>query len=195
MPPARSESVSDTETAGVHPATRAISAMLVLLVGLTLAVMLGWQPPNVLGHRWHLLLHVLGAIMFLGNVMVGALLVGMTAAQKSRPLDRFVSRFVQWADVAFTAPGAILLVFNGAVIAAPFGGIAGAPWLSWSVGLFAVAGVIWGAVLVPLQHRFIVTSADADRTRWERVVQIYNGPGALAGLLLLAVLVLMVVRP
>lgn len=176
--------------------TRVLVAELVVIALLGTAVFSGWQPPALLGYRWHLLLHVLGAVISLGNFVAGAFWLAFTGKTGAKASYPFVSAAIQWADVILSAPGVLLLLYNGGVIVGTFGGVNGAGWLRTSTPLAIISGALWAFVLVPLQHRLLELSRrDDDRDRWERLARWYSVPGTIAGLLALVVLALMVVKP
>ncbi|MFC0211747.1 DUF2269 family protein [Paenibacillus chartarius] len=56
----------------------------------------------------------------------------------------------------FTIPGLVLIVVSGSIMAARAGmSMSGLNWLTLSLIVFAITGVIWGAILIPLQQRMI----------------------------------------
>ena len=62
-------------------------------------------------------LHVLGVVLFLGNLIVTA--VWKVLADRTRQVDviAYAQRLVAVTDIAFTAPGAILIAVSGGVLA------------------------------------------------------------------------------
>ncbi len=167
-----------------------------LIVGAVLSVALSLP---FFGHSWNLLMHQVGAILFMGNVVIGA--VWMSLARRSRDADalRFAARGVILTDAMFTFPGSLLLLLNGGILGTPYFQ-SGARWLFISIALFMVSGILWTAILVPAQTRLSRLLAAVPRggtvpdgcggllARWFRV-------GGVATLLLLAALVLMVFKP
>ncbi len=98
-------------------------------------------------------LHIAGACLFIGNIVVSA--VWKTLADRTHSLDvaRFATRLINLTDAVFTAGGATLLVVAGHVLAGGHGGIAPHPWIVWSYVAFGVSGLIWLTVLLPIQIR------------------------------------------
>ena len=127
----------------------------VVLVGVVSAVSLAVPIAPFLPRTWHRLLHVFGAVMFLGNVATGALWFTLATLTRSCRVLSFAIRVVNLADLVFTAPGALLLVVNGAVLAPTWGGVAHSPWLLLGTALFVACGVAWACVLVPIQVRLV----------------------------------------
>ena len=148
----------------------------------------------------HRLLHIVGAIFFLGNVAVGALWLGFADASGSRAVLRFATRMVNIADLVFTGPAALLLFVNGAALASAWGGLGAQPWLARSVFLFGVLALLWALVLVPLQIQIenrIEAEGDVpaplSAPLRKRLIAYFIVGGA-AGVLALASLIIMVLR-
>jgi len=75
-------------------------------------------------------LHVLGVVLFLGNLIVTA--VWKVLADRTRQVDviAYAQRLVAVTDIAFTAPGAILIAVSGGFSPAMWAGsqgLAGSP--------------------------------------------------------------------
>ena len=148
-----------------------------------------------------LFLHVLGAVLFLGNIITAAFWKA-TADRTNHPdVIRHAARTVMLADWLFTLPGLVLLITSGSLMAASAGDLLdGWNWLTMSLMLFAVTGLLWLAVLLPLQRRMLRLSAagaaagsvsDAYRRASRQWVVI----GTIATLLPVVILYLMIGRP
>jgi uncharacterized membrane protein len=151
------------------------------------------------GHHWNLLMHQLGAILFMGNIVIAA--VWLSLARRSRDAEslRFGLRGVVLTDALFTLPGSLLLLLNGGILGTPYFET-GARWLFISIALFLLSAILWLAVLIPVQKRLcrlvdpvprggaLPAECDGLLARWFRV-------GGVAVLLPLAALVLMVFKP
>lgn len=174
----------------------------VALVGVASVVSLAVGVPPFLPHAVHRLLHLAGAVVFLGNVAAGALWFTLATVARSRRVLAFAVRAVNLADVALTAPGAILLVVNGAALAPTWGGVRHSPWMLLGAGLFVASGVLWSAVLVPIQVRLAGLldrdaagdEALADVPGLPRLFAAYGAAGGLSGAAAVAALVAMVLR-
>src|SRR2546430_11947805 len=80
-------------------------------------------------YTWHMLLHIVGAVLFLGNLIVTAGSMPWAFGQKDSRLAAFASAGVNKADRWFTSPGMILLLLNGlAMTALAWGG-----WLGFTI--------------------------------------------------------------
>ena len=76
-----------------------------------------------------MLLHILGAVLFLGNLLVTGAWMTWAVGQKDSRVAAFASAGVNKADRWFTSPGMILLLLNGlAMTALAWGG-----WLGFTI--------------------------------------------------------------
>ena len=132
-----------------------------LLVAAVLAVSLPLYP-----YRWHMFLHISGAVVFLGNIVVTAAWMLMAERTRSISVIHFSAKAVVRADFLFTLPGVLLILVNGLVMVfAVWGGrdtLYSLSWISSALALFTASGVIWLSVLIPVQHRMVVFSDPAE---------------------------------
>ena len=159
----------------------------------------------VYGFRWHLWLHVLGAVVFLGNIIVSAAWMSTAKRAGSVSVVAFAARMVARADWMFTAPGVVLVLLNGFALAAErYGGwseFQEVAWIAVALYLFVLSGVVWGAVLVRYQTVMVRLSAEAahDGTElppaFHRALARWFAWGGLATALPLFSLYLMVAKP
>ncbi len=97
-------------------------------------------------------LHIFGAVLFLGNIIVTALWKVMADRTRNPAIVAYSQRLVTITDFAFTAIGAALIFVTGRYfLAEHFGEISEISWLSWGYWLFIASGVLWITVLVPVQ--------------------------------------------
>ncbi|TVP48466.1 MAG: DUF2269 family protein [Gemmatimonadales bacterium] len=99
-------------------------------------------------------LHVLGAIILVGNVTVTAVWKVFADRTREATVVAFGQRLVTITDWSLTAAGIVLIIVGGygAALTARMD-LFGAKWLVWGQILFAVSGIIWAAILVPVQVR------------------------------------------
>lgn len=163
-------------------------------------VLLSGPFPAIVGQPGHRLLHLAGVLLFLGNILVGALWLALADASGSIVTLRFATRVVNLADLALTAPGGALALLNGAVLANAWGGLYGAPWLARSLALFAVITLLWAFALVPLQVKLenglaaLPDDAPGLPGPLRRSLISYFVLGGLTALLTAAIGVLMVLK-
>ena len=128
-----------------------------LLVVAAVAVSLPLFP-----YRMHTFLHIAGAVVFLGNIVVTA--AWMLMAERSRSLNviHFSAKAVIRADLLFTLPVVLLILLNGtAMVLARWGGWGAfheMSWISLALALFTLSGAIWVGILITVQHRTAVCS-------------------------------------
>ncbi|WP_409340730.1 DUF2269 family protein [Paenibacillus sp. MBLB4367] len=146
-------------------------------------------------------LHVLGAVLFLGNVITAAF--WKLSAERGNDLAhlRRVARNVMLADYWFTLPGVVLLLATGHIMASLKGySLAELSWMTVSEALFALSGLIWAAVLIPAQRRMIKESAlpgtIADLSAsYRKASRRWDVFGTIVIVIPLFVLYLMLVKP
>jgi uncharacterized membrane protein len=96
-------------------------------------------------------IHLLGVIIFLGNIIVTAVWKMLADKTKSPTIVAYAQRLVTITDFMFTAVGATLLVISGRMMSTKFGEIGDVLWLSWGWYLFVASGLIWLLILIPIQ--------------------------------------------
>jgi uncharacterized membrane protein len=97
-------------------------------------------------------LHILGVILFVGNIVVTAWWKLMADRTKDPRIVGFAQRQVTATDFLFTVTGVALILLSG-FWSAWLAGIDywQTRWLAWGIGLFGASGAIWIIVLLPIQ--------------------------------------------
>ncbi|MFC5648099.1 DUF2269 family protein [Paenibacillus solisilvae] len=148
-----------------------------------------------------LTMHLIGVVIFVGNIITAAFWKVRADIQKDPVIIHNTVKNVMLADYVFTLPSLVLIVGSGITMAVradlPMGGM---NWLSLSVLLFAVTGVIWLAVLLPLQRGMIRHSAASIDSgnicaAYRRISSYWAVFGIAATLLPIVILYLMVSKP
>lgn len=99
-------------------------------------------------------LHVLGAIILVGNVTVTAVWKVFADRTHDPRVVAFGQRLVTITDWSLTAGGIVLIIVGGYGAALTAGmDLLGSKWLVWGQVLFAISGTIWAAILIPAQVR------------------------------------------
>ena len=97
-------------------------------------------------------LHIVGAILFVGNITVTALWKTLADRTRLPQVVAFAQRLVTITDFVFTSSGAALVLVTGLLMLRNF---AGNPleiqWIRWGLMLFIASGVLWAVVLIPIQ--------------------------------------------
>ena len=99
-------------------------------------------------------LHIIGVVVLLGNVTITAFWKVLADRTSDARLIAHAQHGVTVADWIFTLAGIVLILIGGYGAAGVAGlPIAGPKWLVIGEVLFAVSGLIWLAILVPIQIR------------------------------------------
>lgn len=152
---------------------------------------------------YHLLkmLHIFGAIIFVGNILVTALWKVMADLTKDPKITAFGQRLVILTDFIFTGIGAGLILVTGLLMAYQyFDNFLKIKWIAWGLGLFMFSGIIWMTALIPIQikqsqlARKFENENQIPQEYW-RLGRIWMALGTIATLLPLVNLYFMVYKP
>jgi uncharacterized membrane protein len=181
----------------MHASARLVVPMAIVALALPVPPLLGWDYAMPLPYAWHKTLHVLGAVLFLGNVATGALWGALAVYGKDPRTVRFALSTINWSDAVFTGPGVLLLMYNGLAMAGSLGGLTANAFTAWGLSLFYAVILAWILVVVPDQHRILARAGEAAEgsAAFRGAVLRWNIIGSLAGGLAVVVLVLMVLKP
>jgi uncharacterized membrane protein len=120
--------------------------------------------PQPFSYHWHKALHVIGALIFVGNVVTQGLWIAGANATKSAGAIRAAIRSLGLTDLYFMGPGMFLVIANGAILAQAWGGLYRWSWLVTALVLFGV----WGTIAIPLtfvqvkQYRLARDASDEE---------------------------------
>lgn len=145
-------------------------------------------------------LHVLGAVLLIGNGMVSALWKGLADRTEDPRIVARAQRSVAVADWVFTLPGALLLLVTGLARMGDLGGLRAQPWIQRGLEIYGLLLLLWLAVLVPVQvkqGRLAKGFAEGGEIppAYRRLRFIWNLVGGIMLILMLAALGFMVLRP
>jgi uncharacterized membrane protein len=153
-----------------------------------------------MSHNTWLVLHILGVVIFLGNIIVTAVWKVLADRTRNPAVVSYAQRLVTVTDIAFTATGAALIAVSGQQMADRFGGVGGAGWLTLGFALFITSGVIWITTLIPIQimqsrlaRRFVNDGVIPER--YWRLATLWYVLGGIAIALPLVNIYLMVAKP
>lgn len=146
-------------------------------------------------------LHIIGAILFLGNIIVTGWWKSMANRTNNPIIIAFAQRQVTLTDFVFTVGGSILLLAAGmANIGIHKMSIVDTPWILWGLLAFILSGIIWLAILVPVQikqakeAKTFTAETVISEAYWRREM-IWYIAGVTATVLPLITVVLMVLKP
>ncbi|HYD61301.1 MAG TPA: DUF2269 family protein [Noviherbaspirillum sp.] len=74
-------------------------------------------------------LHILGAMLFLGNIIVSAFWKAFADRTNDAGIIRYATRLVILTDIVFTAGGIALLMATGHMMAPSYGGVMQTEWI------------------------------------------------------------------
>lgn len=145
------------------------------------------------------LVHVVSAILFVGNITVGVFWAVDAVRSNDYGLIGRTFEGIIRADRLFTGPGAIGLLVSG--IAAALSGnlpILGTGWILWGIVMFVIAGAAFGMRVAPLQRDLVRLAAEAGRDKEKQAAfhahyrswQLWGTVALLAPLIAVALMVL-----
>lgn len=109
---------------------------------------------EVQGYQFVKLLHILGAILFIGNIVATGVWKIFADKTRSPVVIAFGQRMVKITDLALTGGGVSLVLLTGFHMIGTSGlNITEANWLVWALALFVASGLIWVLVLIPIQKK------------------------------------------
>ena len=142
-------------------------------------------------------LHVLAAILFVGNVIVTGIWTAIFFRARHTHDFRLAARAIVFTDWLFTVGGGALLTITGVSLAIGRGyPVWGTPWIRQAMVALAVSTVMWLVLLVPAQRIMLrVVSSEAVEARLVRAYTRGNVAGWTATAPLLYAVWCMVAKP
>ena len=140
-------------------------------------------------------LHVLAAILLVGNVIVTGVWSAVMFRQRQRSHFRIAARAIVVTDWIFTFGGAALLVVSGVLLAVGRGyPVWETRWIRDAMIGLGLSTALWLVVLVPAQRLMLRLGPDSD-PELRQVYRRWNATGWLATVPLLWSLWSMVNKP
>lgn len=146
--------------------------------------------------------HILSVVLFLGNIVTGLFWKAHADGTRDPKLQAHALAGVIRSDAWFTVPSVLVILASGIALAMQAGyPIFGTFWIGASLIAFAISGILFGAILAPLQRRLLnaaqAATADAEwpSPAYRRMSLVWEVVGAVAILLPLGALALMVFKP
>ncbi|MEK5175762.1 DUF2269 domain-containing protein [Heyndrickxia sp. FSL W8-0496] len=147
-----------------------------------------------------LFLHILGAVIFLGNIVTAAFWKIRADIKRDPKFIHHTVKNVMLADFIFTLPGLILIIVSGILMAVQSGySMDTFNWLTLSLFLFVLTGFLWLAVLIPIQRSMVRYSARSIddgviSNKYKNVSRYWAIVGIAATLLPVVILYLMITK-
>ena len=101
-------------------------------------------------YLWLKVLHIVGVVLFLGNIIVTGWWKNMADRTKNPQIIAFAQRQVTLTDWIFTAGGSVILTIAG-VLNVHTSWSYSMKWLQWGIGMFVLSAIIWVVILIPTQ--------------------------------------------
>ncbi len=139
----------------------------------------GFPAAAPLGYTAHKLLHIIGVLLFMGNLIAGPLWVLYAYAEDDPAHLRWATQTLAAADIWLTTPGVQLTLWNGLFLGAHLGGVPAQPWLVESVALVLVSSVLSVTLVLPAQERLIAHAQQGDRDGVRRALLAWSLWGTL----------------
>jgi uncharacterized membrane protein len=141
------------------------------------------------------LVHLVGVVLFLGNITVGVFWKAFADRSRSMPVMAFTIDAIIAADRVFTIPGIVILLAGG-LAAAYVGGIPilSTGWLLWGLVAFILSGLAFGP-LSRTQRALSVAAHTGNLDEYERLSNRWNLWGGVALALPVVAFVLMILKP
>lgn len=142
-------------------------------------------------------LHVLAAILFVGNVIVTGIWTAIFFRARRTHDFRVAARAIVLTDWIFTVGGGALLTITGVTLAVGRGfPLWDTRWIREALIALTIATVMWLVLLVPAQRIMLHdVSSDADEARLVRAYSRWNLAGWTATAPLLYAVWSMVAKP
>ena len=145
-------------------------------------------------------LHIIGACLFIGNNVVTPFWRFFAERTRDPRVIAYAQRLITLTDYVFTGGGIALLLIGGHAMTAQQPILWHQTWFLGGYGLFALSGIVWLAILLPIQIQQsrlakIFASGGEIPARYDQLSRRWNIAGALASALPFASLWLMVVKP
>jgi uncharacterized membrane protein len=151
-------------------------------------------------YLWLKLVHIFGVVLFLGNIIVTGWWKNMADMTKSPQIIAYAQRQVTLTDFIFTGGGVLILLVAGMSNVYLHDMTYSTKWLGHGMTIFLASGVIWAAVLIPVQikqarmAKEFAVSGNIPDSYW-KLCTTWNVFGLLATLIPLANLYFMVFKP
>lgn len=142
-------------------------------------------------------IHTISAILFIGNIMTAAFWKMKAEFTKDETHVHRTVKNIMLADYIFTIPSTIGLLGSGFLLAFQSNySLQEINWLTVSIGLFILTGVIWLSLLLPLQRKMMKYSGTPfnDKKYW-KISRTWDVIGTISVLLPVIILYLMIAKP
>ena len=144
------------------------------------------------------LLHIIAAILFLGNITVAPFWKSAADRTKDRIKIADTMKNIIRADRFFTMPAVTFLIIFGFGAQMTAGYEMETPWIMWGLLMVIISAAAFMAKVVPLQKKMYALASDEAKFKWdeyEKLSKQWNLWGSIATLAPYIAVVLMVLKP
>jgi uncharacterized membrane protein len=144
------------------------------------------------------LIHIISAVLFLGNITIAILWKMISHKSKDRQRIAFTFEGIIKSDRVFTMPSVTLLIISGF-------GLSGmmrlntveTGWILWSIILVIISGAVYMAKVVRIQKKILTLTSDENKFKWDEynnLAKQWDLWGSIATITSYIALVLMVYK-
>ena len=116
-----------------------------------------------LDYNVHKLLHILGVMLMMGNLVVGPVWLSLAWYSNDQARIAWAANVLSDCDIWLTTPGVQLAIWNGICMAGVLGGVHKQPWLFESMALMLLTSLCSVTVVLYWQERLVAEAARGDR--------------------------------
>jgi len=150
-------------------------------------------------YNYLVLIHVIGVIVFLGNITI----VPFWKVNAERTKDRLhilsTWQSIIRADKFFTMPGVVIILLFGLGAALHIGyNILETSWIFLSLILYVISGAVFMIKVGPIQKKVVALAQDENNFSWDEYFNLarhWNFWGSIATLTPWFAVILMVIKP
>ncbi len=142
-------------------------------------------------------LHILGVSMFIGNMLVTALLKGLIEANKTPNLVAFGQKFITITDILFFGLSTVLITVSGIYMNPDF---INTHYLEWAFYLYVTLGLIWIFFFIPIQTKQSKLAKEFKNKSvvpplYWKLEQYWKIGGIISIIITFIILYLMIIKP
>ncbi len=141
------------------------------------------------------LVHLIGVVMFLGNISIGIFWKTAADRTKNAAVMAYAMQSIIQADRIFTIPGIIILLIGG-IATASVGNypILGTGWILWALILFILSGLAFAPVS-RVQRQLLAAAQNAQLMQYDQLSRTWNLWGTIALIAPLIAFAIMILKP
>jgi uncharacterized membrane protein len=122
-------------------------------------------------------LHVLGAVLLLGNVIATGLWSHWAMARRQPAVSVYAAEAILWADLWLTLGGGALLTIAGIQLVLTRGIAWSTPWLVQGIAALGLSTAVWLAALLPLQFKILRFARAGEQDALRRAFRLWSVAG------------------